>query len=203
MGHKPPIFFFTLKMKFLKKREEYKVVYNKTQAIKELKEDARVGNIKSSFKALIIITKPIIPHGFKGDKIFVYPVGTYEIILKERRGKISVKINRREGILDNGDGYKRVIHQHIRTNWEDDHGEAGICWGNREKAIKEMERNKDWLWIAKTCLDILNDFEETGIKRALLFQADYMKKDKKAIKVLEKMFTKAKKKRWEYVRRWR
>ncbi len=111
-------------MRYLRKRDDYEKVYSKAQAIKELENQPIIDKITKGIKSMTIHTKPIIPKGFKGDKIYIYPVGTYIIKFTEMTKTISINVKRKEGALD--DPRENSLHPHICTDFrsygDDDEG---------------------------------------------------------------------------------
>ena len=136
-------------MEFLKSRNEYIVVYNKQQAIKQLKLDRRIQKIISIYKGMIITTKPVI----LDNEDCQYPIGTFTIKIKEHFRKIDVKINRLEGYINCAEKY---LSFHIRRVFDFDN----ICWGSLEEDIYEIKEHKDWFWLVKCVLEILYDNED-------------------------------------------
>jgi hypothetical protein len=141
-------------MNFLTKREEYKTVYNKKQAIQQLKNDERIKKIKTLKEGLIVYTKPIYPKSKqkKFNKIYDYPIGTYKITLgKCPYHTTSISVERLEGCTPT----EKWQHIHINEAWMSD-----VCWGNISERIMIMKKYKDYYWIIKTCLDLLEDGEQ-------------------------------------------
>lgn len=177
-------------MRFLNRTVGYVVNHTKRQSTKELKNDPRVDKITSGLNKLTVITKPIIPKGFPGDEIFIYPVGIFKITIN-----IS-KRNLRDVIKLTNRTY-RLGHPHILSG-------NSICWGDIEKELMIMKRHKDWYWIVKRVLDFLNDFgiegrrapyrvNENWVDYRLRFQLIHMKNDakvKKRLIVLKKIYMK-------------
>ena len=42
------------------------------------------------------------------------------------------------------------MHYHISSM-------GSICWGNAENEVSTIRDNKDWFWLVKRCLDLLED----------------------------------------------
>lgn len=181
-------------MTFLKRRSDYQKVYSKNEAIKRLREEEKIiEKITSSLGKMIIHTIPIIPKGFEGDMIFLYPVGTYKIVLTEKTRVISVNITRKEGKvrkkLDDTEYNKTWHHAHIRTSWE-----KPICWGNIDEEVEVIRQKKDWYWLVKRCLDLILDWKmedgykptEEWVDTKMVFQLDYMKEDPRVLNKLIK-----------------
>ena len=141
-------------MEFLKSRYEYKTIFSKEDAIKELKKDNRIKNIIATKRQLLILTHPIVPDS--QDITFLFPIGIFKIkiFLKYdsdiHEDVLHCDINRvGGGITTQG------IHTlHIQTGFNDK-----ICWGNMDSTIPTICENKDWFWLAKKCLDIIEDGE--------------------------------------------
>ena len=135
-------------MKFLKKRTDYFVMYSKQEAVKLLKADNRVKQVRVTAKRMYIHTHPIIPvvtkESYKGT--YLCPIGTYRITITERPELINaiIKREKRTG---------KIHHYHIQDNWRGDH----ICWGTADSEVNIIKDNKDWFWLAKRCLDLLED----------------------------------------------
>ena len=142
-------------MEFLKTESSYLVTDTKKDAVQLLKQDSRVDKVRINLRQCIVITtypiKPICKNRKYG-KVIKYPIGTYTITLKPRLNSISVYIKRIHG----GTGKnKRDIHPHINLEGTDN----GICWGSVQTEVDEIKKNRDWLWLAKRALDILEDGE--------------------------------------------
>ena len=179
-------------MIFARKRNEYKVEYTKAQAKKLLLQDERIDKITMGIIKMIVVTKPFIPKGFEGDSIFIYPVGTYKITLTKMISKIGIKIVRMEGYVQHTPGgNKEWYTPHINRYYYSEHGENGICWGSILEEMRIMQENKDWYWIVKRCLELINDFsyytryEDRAIRR-FAYMVDYVGDDEKARRRIEK-----------------
>ena len=184
-------------MRYLRKRNDYEKVYSKTQAIKQLENQPIIDKITKGLKSIIIHTIPIIPKGFKGDEIFLYPVGTYRIKFTEMTKTISINVKRKEGKLDCPQ--ENSLHPHICTDFRSyPESEGGfsdkICWGNIYESVMKAKKNKDWYWLVKLTLDLILDFKEGGVSTKIEYQLNYMKNDpiaeKNLLKIKEEMIKK-------------
>lgn len=135
-------------MKFLKKRSGYKVMYSKSEAKELLTADRRVKKVTVTQRRMYIYTKPIIPVVTKEayKDTFLCPIGTYKIVITSYSHNIYAKVRREKSI-------GKMHHYHIQENWDHE----GCCWGSAESEVDTIEDNKDWFWLAKRCLDLLED----------------------------------------------
>ena len=170
-------------MEFLRKRSDYIVNHTKSQAINELKKDPRIDTIRNGITNLVITTIPIIPRGFKGDEIFIYPVGVFKITINMNKGGFKSAF-----IITNISVKYRNGHQHLMSI-------NRACWGGFETDMEKIKKNRDWYWAGKRCLDFINDFGrehnqsplryfESWVDSQLEFQLEYMKDDLKVKKKL-------------------
>ena len=175
-------------MELLKRTSNYVVSHTKEQAIKELKNDKRINKINGTLNKLVVVTNPIIPKGFKGDELFIYPVAEFKILIN-----LSVKqLKNTIKITPDGSG----IHAHMYQD--------GYCWGGFRLELLSMKEHKDWYWMVKRILDFLNDygperraapngFSSEWVDRRLMMQLNYMKgnpKVKEKLKALNKIYRK-------------
>ena len=139
-------------MQFLKKRNKYKVMYNKEQAIKMLLKDKRIAKVKNYKYGLRVITNPMIP---KSHNIsYQYPIGSYTISLFDSfDNNIKIDIIRNEGTL-----FNNILAFHIRNSFT-----GKICWGTLGEEIGILKNNKDYFWIIKRCLDLIEDGDDNKI----------------------------------------
>ena len=186
-------------MIFLKRSNDYKVVYKKKQAAEELMTDDRVDYIenKSPFK-MVIHTKSIIPVTAIRKSLILAPIGNYtiELSFKRKNQKISryaeykhneiiIDIKRKQGFIKNNIWNSSAIHSHIYTTYS-------ICWGSAEDDINIFCKHKDWYWVAKTCLNLLEDFfdkrtyEMSQIDVLVKMQIEFMNNEKFTEKIKEK-----------------
>lgn len=176
-------------MEFCKKSQVYTLMYNKTKGIGLLKQDKRVKRVVSGKDYLKIFTNPITPK-FMYDKnklknFYLCPVGEYEITITKHISFLGVDINR----LDNIPFYGNH-HVHICDKWS-----PKICWGSAENEVDEIKFQKDWYWLAKRCLDLLEDGDiEPGQNRhhyniftKLMYKYAYDKKNKKLMEKIDKL----------------
>ena len=173
-------------MKFFKKTDDYERVYSKREARKMLIEDSRVQKVVNGTLKMTIHTKPIVPKGFRGDGIFIYPIGTYKIIIRENPRSLGIRVTRKERALS----IPRLgsHHPHICNDFRnDDEFSDKICWGNVYLEVQTIKKNKDWYWLVKIILDLLCNFNE-GKSLGIKYQMDFMKDNKKAMKRLNKLF---------------
>ncbi len=175
-------------MKFLRRTSNYIVNHTKSQAIEELKEDQRINKITNNPNMLTITTNPIIPKGFKGDELFIFPVAIFRI-------KINFLAKQLKSIIHITPG-GQLTHPHMYSD--------GVCWGDFKKELLEMKKHKDWYWMVKRILDFLNDFGTESrqapigfgaswVDRRLQMQLHYTKNDpkaKKKLKALNKVYRK-------------
>ena len=135
-------------MEFLKKRNDYIVMYSKQQAVKLLRADKRVKKVEVTDKKMYIYTHPITPivtrEDYKGS--FLCPIGIYKITISSCSKYIDCKIKRENW-------YRGMHHYHIKDGWSGD----GICWGSADNEVDIIKDNKDWFWLVKRCLDLLED----------------------------------------------
>lgn len=141
-------------MKFLRKREDYVSPYNKEETKKLLLEDKRVAKVNITKNGMVIHTAPLIPKGKNKaeNMISAFPVGTYRIQLYGKR-TVTVYIRRKQGAK--GEGYH---HPHIHPSYGYEHGDRGTCFGTLLSEMQVLKENKDWFWLAKRSLDLLDDF---------------------------------------------
>ena len=163
-------------MEFMRRRKEYEVEYTKSQAKEMLLRNERIAKITMGFNKMTITTHPFIPKGFPGDKLFIYPVGTYIITLKKGLSKIGINIVRKEGYVQQWwTGHEEWYSLHINKTYGSQYGENGICWGSICSEMRTMQRNNDWFWIVKGCLDLINDFKyNTFSENDMISRASYM-----------------------------
>ena len=132
-------------MEFLKSDTVYSVIYSKEQAVDELKKDSRIDSIISTNNTILITTHAIIP--YSSTFRFLSPIGIYTIKIFDT-GYLTLSIKRIGGGICNDD----IIIPHIRDSF-------GICWGNMAETVETIKIKKDWYWLAKKCLDLLEDGE--------------------------------------------
>lgn len=176
-------------MRFLTKRYDYRVEYSKAQARTMLLGDRRVDKVVCKRKKMIIKTVPIKPTdvGFK-DMILV-PFGTFTIKLTEFSTTLHIDI-----IYDGKITYAPNPHLNFT---------GGLCWGNAEEEVEIIRSYKDWFWLAKRCLDLIDDFEDEDwcdldlVALFIKLQLYYAKA--KRLKGRERLSRKLEKKWQEYV----
>ena len=149
-------------MKFLRKRQTYDIMYKKEDAIENLRMDSRVSRIVSGgrfklFKHILIYTNPIIPSSqneHRENKYILHPIGRYRIKLIDMGGMLDCSIKR----IPKGIGTRnKWYHYHIGPDGDN------ICWGHAAEEIYTIKNNKDWYWLGKYCLSLLEDGDlETG-----------------------------------------
>ncbi len=132
-------------MDFLKRRNDYIVMYSKQEAIKLLRADERVRQIRITAKKMYIYTHPIIPfvtkERYKGS--FLCPIGTYKITITEMNKYIYVRIKREKW-------ERRMHHYHIQDNWGGDH----ICWGNANTEVNIIEPSGNVILTSKVSANL-------------------------------------------------
>lgn len=152
-------------MNFLKKTQDYEVVFSKEDALKELKDDERVAKIENFYNSIIITTIPVIPINLINRKVkdrknfYICPIGSYKIlILKDKYNKLDVSIIRNEGKI------KRFIHSmHVHDKFSVEYGDGlksvfgTVCWGNQSENVNAISVKQDWYWVGKIALDIVFD----------------------------------------------
>lgn len=140
-------------MNFQRRSENYTVIFNRRQAIEELKRDIRVEEIIDNGKSLKIVTKPILLKKERRcrDDFYQCPIGRYTISITSTpiRHQLNCQIIRCENyVYFSGNTY---YHLHLNAD-------AGtICWGDSDYETYKMKLNRDWYWLGKTCLDLLED----------------------------------------------
>jgi len=132
----------------------YKRMYNKKQAVELLKRDKRTKKVGDKIRKLTVYTNPIVPKCTDVKNIFIYPIGRFKIEIKETVKYLSTLIERVNGPFNpeytDGSGF---THFHIRPSWSN----RGICWGSADEEVENIQYNKDWFWLVKRCLDLLED----------------------------------------------
>ena len=181
-------------MIFLKRSNDYKVIYKKKQAAEELMNDDRVDYIENKTPCKMIIhTKPIIPITAVRTNLILAPIGNYtiELSFKKRSKKrpflmpyIIIEFKRKQGVIKDGMYDNEMNHVHINK--------FSTCWGNAETDISMFCKYKDWYWTAKTCLNLLEDFHDKNmgtineIDLLVKAQINYMNDEKFTEKIKEK-----------------
>ncbi len=126
-------------------------MYSKDEAVKLLRGDKRVKKVITNSKTMYIYTHPITPiitkEEYKGS--FLCSIGTYKIAITNHSHYITCKIRREKWKED-------VHHYHIEERWGT-YGSGEICWGTVKSEVSTIKDNKDWFWLAKRCLDLLED----------------------------------------------
>lgn len=141
-------------MLFARKTHNYTVMYDKKKSTEMLLADERIKSVKTSVGKMVVVTNPITLKSEKFAKWVLGPIGTYTINVKYnfKYKKLDVTIKRNEGTLDYNCEF--FLHFHIRDNWHDK-----ICWGSAYKEVDIIRENKDWFWLVKRLIDLLEDGE--------------------------------------------
>lgn len=135
-------------------REDIVLSMTVKQAIKELKREPLINSIKETKGRVIIETNKITPERGGGE----YYAGHFiiQITKKTKKHESNVYIRRKEGAKgDYGDG--KMYHSHISP----DRGDFtyGVCWGNVENMIFDLEKVGDVYWLGKLAISLIEDKE--------------------------------------------
>jgi hypothetical protein len=135
-------------MEFLRHRDDYAEPMSLDEAIKELKLDPRINSIKKKiFGGLVITTNEIITYPSKYSGVFILTVSK-----TPKRRKINIRIRK---LYDEGH-----IAQHVWTNDNDECTEE-ICWGNIKEQIEIIKYHKDYYWLVKLAIDLIENKQKT------------------------------------------
>jgi len=144
----------------LKKREEYRNQYNKTESCKMLRQDERVKKIISKHKSIFIYTYPVMlkPKQRSLKKLIVCPVGEYVISIKKLSNELIIDINRIGGYICLGNTFScdfKLDSMHV-ADFSFNYG-SRMCWGDANCDITKICNNRDWYWAGKLSLELLYD----------------------------------------------
>jgi len=195
-------------MKF-KKNPTYFKTFTKEETIEYLKSLDVVDNVRKYKNSIFITTIPIKPsnRGVPIRGFFKYPIGTFQIKIfqdNDFMNALQIRIQRKEGFVLNPDFYdiySYTTEQHImecaKTAWKADSGcetlhvepttkenrGMRICWGNIKEEVQRAKIERDWYWLSKLSLELVQDshfelaFRRLSMMVFLAMQSDYVEKN--------------------------